>query len=166
VEAPDFCPSRDCYEVEFQPLYFDRRGPAMCSCDNTYFELYDRIHLWKNQKPFALNGTSGGSSEVHLSVMKEAEVPLEWAWWNNVDETFDVPFLTVSNRSQDHTIAIAFDSSIWASSNVGDDRACFHLFPFFGAIPIGESRIVNGRLYYIAGSKEVAYQRFCDDFKL
>ena len=68
--------------------------------------------------------------------------------------------MLVENRPKTHVIGLKFEQAIWASSNVGDERACFHLFPYFGDIAAGDSQTIVGELFLIEGDRESAYSRF------
>ena len=46
---------------------------------------------------------------------------------------------------------------------MGDDRACFHLFPSFGRIEPGQSATVHGRFYVSRGSLAKLQKRVARD---
>ncbi|MCX6913533.1 MAG: beta-galactosidase [Verrucomicrobia bacterium] len=96
--------------------------------------------------------------------MQNGAAPVKWGWWVNSPETFDPPLIALTSRDRKKTIALAFERAIWASSNTGDDRACFHLFPWFGRIEPGKSVTVRGRLYVLKGGPNDALKRFRRDF--
>jgi beta-galactosidase len=89
---------------------------------------------------------------------------VRWGWWVNSPERFDPPLIGLASRDGKKTVALAFERAIWASSNTGDDRACFHLFPWFSRIEPGQSVTVRGRLYVLKGGAQEALKRFRKDF--
>jgi hypothetical protein len=96
--------------------------------------------------------------------MQEGAAPVRWGWWVNSPEAFEPPIIALTSRDGRKTIALAFEQAVWASSNTGDDRACFHLFPWFGRIEAGLSVSVQGRLYIQRGGPQEALKRFRKDF--
>jgi hypothetical protein len=62
--------------------------------------------------------------------------------------------IAVASRDGEWTAGLWFERAAWASSNTGDDRACFHLFPLFGRIEPGASTSVRGAFYLLRGSPE------------
>ncbi len=127
-------------------------------------EFYDRTFLWSDGQPFAVGQTEKGKEEIHLSFVRDGRPPVEWAWWNNGPETFDLPLIAVESRDGRFTAALGFEAAEWASCNGGDDRACFHLFPFFGELQPGASATVEGCFYLLHGTADDALQRFKTDF--
>lgn len=127
-------------------------------------ELYGRLHLWSGERRFTFGSTRLAATEPHLSLMREGASPIRWAWWVNGPETFDLPLVALTSRDGKSTVALAFDQAVWASSNTGDARACFHLFPWFGRIEPGRSAKVEGRFYVLKGGPEEALARFRRDF--
>jgi hypothetical protein len=96
--------------------------------------------------------------------MQNGAVPVKWGWWVNSPERFDPPLIALTSRDGKKTVALAFERAIWASSNTGDDRACFHLFPWFGRIEPGQSVTVRGQLYVLRGGPQDALMKFRKDF--
>jgi hypothetical protein len=137
---------------------------ALRNAQTNWSELYDRLHVWSGGRPFSFAETKLAASEPHLSLMQSGAVPVKWGWWVNSPETFDPPLIALTSRDRRKTVALAFERAIWASSNTGDDRACFHLFPWFGRIEPGQSVAVSGRLYVLRGGPEEALKRFRRDF--
>lgn len=129
-----------------------------------YLELNQRVFLWSNGKRFALSETERGKDEVHLAFVQQGMAPIEWAWWKNGKETFDVPLIAVVSKDGRFTAALGFRDGVWASTNTGDDRACFHLFPHFGTLKPGQSATVDGRFYLLPGGPDVALAQFRRDF--
>ena len=165
TEAPLFRPRKDPRSPADKPVtFYDRREAERMSCEETYFALYDRIKVWRDGKPIRFSETQEGHSEVHLALMKQGEVPINWAWWNNTPECFDEPIIVVESNERDAYIALGFERAIWASSNVGDNRACFHLFPSFGCIKPGCSSTTAGALYLGRGTAESVRMRFLQEF--
>ena len=165
MEAPAFRPQKDPPPPADAPVtYYDRRESERLPCAETFFELYDRITVWSEGKPVRFSQTQAGRSEVHLALMKQGEAPINWAWWNNAPECFDVPIIALESNQRDACIALGFERAIWASANVGDDRACFHLFPFLGRIQPGQSSTTSGALYLERGSVESVRGRFIKEF--
>jgi hypothetical protein len=95
--------------------------------------------------------------------MRAGEAPVKWGWWVNAPETFDFPLIVARSRDGRGLVGLAFGQAIWASSNVGDNRACFHLFPSFGRIEQGGSAVVRGRFYVGRGSLEKLKTRVARD---
>lgn len=147
TEAPGFFPSS-----------------SVSNAQTNWSELYERLHVWSEDRRFTFAETKLAASEPHLSLMKNGAAPVKWGWWVNSPETFDPPLIALTSRDQRKTIALAFERAIWASSNTGDDRACFHLFPWFGRIEPGQSVTVRGRLYVLRGGPQEAIKRFRKDF--
>jgi hypothetical protein len=96
---------------------------------------------------------------VHLALLPQGEAPIEWAWWINSTNTFDEPLIALASRDGQWTAGLWFERAAWASSNAGDDRACFHLFPFFGRIEPGTSATVRGAFHLLRASPEELRQR-------
>jgi hypothetical protein len=96
--------------------------------------------------------------------MREGRTPIEWEWWINGPETFDHPFIAVQSKDGKFTTALGFEAADWASINAGDERACFHLFPFFGDLEAGESSTVEGCFYLMPGTPDDVMRRFREDF--
>jgi len=138
--------------------------PNVSNTQTNWTELYDRLYVWSGKRPFSFAETKLAASELHLSLMQHGAVPVKWGWWVNSPETFDPPLIALTSRDRKKTIALAFEQANWASSNTGDDRACFHLFPWFGRIEPGQSVTVRGRLYVLRGGPQEAMKRFRKDF--
>lgn len=149
TKAPSFFPDRKVIPAS-QP------GGAATT---NYMELYDRLFLWQGGQPFAFASSPLAEAQLHLSFMRAGEPPVKWGWWVNTPKTFDLPLVAARSRDGKSLVALSFDRAIWASSNVGDDRACFHLFPSFGRIEIGGKSTVRGRLYVMKGSLEKLKKR-------
>jgi len=165
TEAPSFRPEKDPRSFNDAPVtFYDRREPERLPCEETYFALYHRIKVWRDETAIRFSETENGRSEVHLAVMKQGEPPINWAWWNNTPEYFDDPIIVVESNAGDAFIALGFERAIWASSNVGDNRACFHLFPSFGRIEAGHSSTTSGALYLGRGTAEEVRVRFLEEF--
>lgn len=145
TEAPGFCP------------------PPPAGKTN-WMELYQRLRVWSDGQPRRFSETSLGRSEVHLALLRRGAAPVQWGWWVNGPETFDRPLIALTSRDGSATVALAFEQAVWATSNVGDNRACFHLFPWFGRIEPGRSVTVPGRFYVLAGGPQVAFDRAQKDF--
>ncbi len=151
-----------CLPTTEAPAFFPL--PTVRNGQTDWSELYQRLHVWSGGRGFTFAETSLAGTEVHLSLMRVGATPVRWAWWVNGPETFDLPLVALSSRDGRTTVALAFEEAVWTSANVGDDRACFHLFLWFGRIAPGQSVRVPGRLYVLAGSPEQARQRFARDF--
>lgn len=142
TEAPSFFPA----PTVVRPAGAEGAG-------TTHFGgLYDRLFLWRGGEPFAFASVPLAARERHLAFLRTGEPPVNWAWWVNAPETFDFPLIAARSRDGRSVIGLAFERALWASSNVGDNRACFHLFPSFGRIASGERVKVRGRLYVLRGS--------------
>lgn len=126
--------------------------------------LYERLFVWSDGHPLPFSETSLAASELHLSLCRKGGPETSWGWWVNGPEAFDLPLIVLASRDRQRTVALAFEQACWASSNVGDDRACFHLFPWFGRIEPGKSVTVRGRLTVSRGGPEAALKRFRHDF--
>ncbi len=129
-----------------------------------YTDLYRRVFLWSNGRPFPMSENEYGDREAHLAFMKKGETPVQWAWWKNSKKTFDIPLIAVTSKDGQYVIAYCFEKALWASCNTGDERACVHLFPYFGQLRPGESSTVKGRLYILRGSLESVFKRYMRDF--
>lgn len=165
TEAPSFRPKKDLRSPDVAPVtYYDRREAQPIPCEETYFTLYDRIKVWRDGTVIRFSETEKGRSEVHLALMKKGEPPINWAWWNNTPDCFDDPLIVVENHTGDACIALGFERAIWASSNVGDNRACFHLFPSFGRIDVEQASTVSGALYLGRTTAEEVRLRFLQEF--
>lgn len=138
--------------------------PSMRDGEKNWAELYERLYLWSGRRRFSFAESRLAGSESHLAFMAKGAAPVHWAWWVNGLETFDLPLIALTSRDRRHTVALAFNQAIWASANVGDERACFHLFPWFGRIEPGKSVTVQGKLYILDGSPKAAFKRFRKDF--
>jgi hypothetical protein len=138
--------------------------PTVRNGQTNWSELYQRLYLWSEGRRFTLGETKLASTELHLSVMQKGAAPTHWAWWVNSPETFDMPLIALRSRDGRTTVALAFEQAVWASSNTGDDRACFHLFPWFGRMEPGQRVTVHGRLYVLRGGPQEAFRRFKKDF--
>jgi hypothetical protein len=126
--------------------------------------MWERLWLWGKNGPFAFASSNLAKEEKHLAFPKRNEDPVEWGWWKNAAETFELPLIALESKDGRHTLALGFERAVWASSNGGDPRACFHLFPIFGKVAAGESATVRGRLYLVRGDHEAARKRFLEDF--
>lgn len=165
TEAPSFRPEKDARSFDDAPVtFYDRRERRRLPCAETYFALYDRIKVWRDETAMRFSETAKGRSEVHLAIMKQGEPPINWAWWNNTPEYFDDPIIVVESKAGDAVVALGFERAIWASANVGDNRACFHLFPSFGRIEVGQSSTTSGALYLGRGTTEEVRARFLEEF--
>jgi hypothetical protein len=161
ANALDAVQLHTCIPTTEAPVFFP---PATVRDGQTnWAELYDRLHVWSGGRQFSFAETKLAASEPHLSLMQKGAAPVKWAWWVNGPETFDLPLIALTSRDGRKTVAMAFEQAIWASSNTGDDRACFHLFPWFGRIEPGQSVTVRGRLYVLAGGPQEALKRFRKD---
>ena len=129
-----------------------------------YMGFYDRTFLWSGERRFSVGQTQKGKEEIHLSFTRGDQPPVEWGWWVNGPESFDVPLIAVQSKDGAFTTALGFEAAEWASCNGGDDRACFHLFPLFGDLQPGESREVRGCFYLMPGTPEDALNLFRTDF--
>ncbi len=144
--------------------FYDRRESERVPCADTFFTLYDRIQVWRDGNPIRLSETQEGQTEVHLALMKQGEAPIQWGWWNTTPEYFDDPIIVVESNAGDACIALGFERAMWASANVGDHRACFHLFPSFGRIEAGQSSTTSGALYLGRGTAADVRGRFLEEF--
>lgn len=151
-----------CIPTTEAPSFFP--PPTVQAGKTNWMELYKRLRVWSGGQPLRFSDTMLGRSEVHLALMRSGAVPVKWGWWVNGPETFDRPVIALTSRDGGATIALAFEQAVWASSNVGDDRACFHLFPWFGHIEPGRSVTVHGRLYVLEGGPQGAFDRAQKDF--
>ncbi len=138
--------------------------PRVVNAQTNWTELYQRLHYWSKGWRFTFAQTRLAPTELHLSLMRAGATPVRWGWWVNSPETFDLPLIALTSRDGHITVALAFESAVWASANTGDDRACFHLFPWFGRIEPGESVTVRGRLYVLRGGPQDALHCFRRDF--
>jgi len=127
-----------------------------------YAELYDRLWLWSGAQAFPFRRSALAADQPHLAFTRAGVPRVEWGWWTNATETFDAPLIAATSHDGQHVLALTFEQAIWASSNVGDDRACFHLFPHFGRIEPGGSRTVRGRFLILAGDADAARRRLTD----
>ena len=162
TNALDAVQLHTCIPTTDAPAFFP--PPTVRNAQTNWSELYDRLHVWSGERRFRFAETKLATSESHLSLMQNGAVPVKWGWWVNSPETFDPPLIALTSRDRKKTIALAFERAIWASSNTGDDRACFHLFPWFGRIEPGQSVTVRGRLYVLRGGPQEAIKRFRKDF--
>jgi hypothetical protein len=151
-----------CIPTTEAPGFFPPRNPA--GGPAPWSELYQRLHVWSADRRFTLSQTRLAPTEPHLALMQRGAPPVQWAWWVNTPETFDPPLIALSSRDHTRTLALAFQKAVWASSNTGDDRACFHLFPWFGHIAPGSESTVTGRLYILPGGPNLALGRYRADF--
>ena len=138
--------------------------PTIRNAQTNWSGLYERLHVWSGDRRVTFADTKLAASEPHLSLMRKGAPPVRWGWWVNSRETFDLPLIALASRDGQRTVALAFEQAVWASSNTGDDRACFHLFPWFGRIEPGQSVTVRGRLYVLRGGPQNALKRFQKDF--
>lgn len=151
-----------CVTTTEAPGFFP--APRPVDGQTRWAELYDRLYLWSGGRAFTFAESRLAKHEAHLSLMRQGATPIDWAWWVNGPETFDLPLIALTHREGGLTVALAFEQAVWASANVGDDRACFHLFPWFGSIEPGRSATVHGRLDVLVGGPQMAWQRFKEDF--
>jgi hypothetical protein len=156
TEAPSFFPP-----LQEHPGADHDGKPAKFAA---YLDLNERVFLWSKGKRFAFSETERGKDEVHLAFTRQGMPPIEWAWWKNGKETFDVPLIAVASKDGQFTAALGFRDGVWASCNTGDDRACFHLFPHFGTLKPGESATVEGRFYLLPGGPDAALTQFRKGF--
>jgi hypothetical protein len=149
-----------CVTTTEAPRFFPRLTPRLesqlpaNSQDLDYTELFTRLFLWKSGRPFSLDNTEHQRRQVHLSLLPPGEAPIQWAWWINSTNTFDEPLIALASSDGQWTTGLWFERAAWASSNAGDDRACFHLFPLFGRIEPGGSAAVRGAFHLQRGSPE------------
>jgi len=122
--------------------------------DKDYTELLTRLFVWSGGQPLRLDRTEHARRQVHLSLLPKGGTPIEWAWWVNSPNTFDEPLIAVASHDGLWTAGLWFERAAWASSNTGDDRACFHLFPLFGRIEPGASVSIRGAFIFLRGSPE------------
>lgn len=143
-----------CIPTTDAPGYFPE--PTVVGGTLGWSELYRRLHVWSGGRRFDFAQTKSGVREPHLSLIRTGGPRTEWGWWRNTDETFDVPVVALSSKDGRSTVSLSFEQSIWASSNTGDNRACFHLFPYFGDIRPGYPSTVRGRLAILPGGPDDA----------
>ncbi len=158
TEAPSFFPS----PAEHAGVNADGKQAKIAA----YLSLNERVFLWSKGKRFAFSETASGKHEIHLAFTREGVPPINWGWWINGEQTFDVPLIAVASKDGQFTAALGFQDGIRATSNTGDDRACFHLFPHFGTLKPGESATVEGRFYILKGGPDAALTQFQKDFPL
>jgi hypothetical protein len=151
-----------CIPTTEAPGFFPE--PTVRNGEKIWAELYERLFLWSDGRRFSFAEARLADSESHLAFVYRTAAPVHWGWWVNGSETFNLPLIALTSRDRRHTVALAFNQAIWASSNVGDERACFHLFPWFGRIEPGKSVTVEGRLYILEGGPQAAFDRFQKDF--
>ncbi len=162
TNALDAVQLHTCIPTTDAPAFFP--PPTVRNAQTNWSELYDRLHVWSGERRFRFAETKLATSESHLSLMQNGAVPVKWGWWVNSPETFDPPLIALTSRDRKKTIALAFERAIWASSNTGDDRTCFHLFPWFGRIEPGKSLTVRGRLYVLRSDASEVLRRFRKDY--
>jgi len=154
-----------CVTTTEAPRFFPRLTPRLesqlppNSPDQDYTEIFTRLFLWKSGERFTLDHTEHRRQRVHLSLMPQSQAPIQWAWWINSTNTFDEPLIALASRDGEWTAGLWFERTAWASSNAGDNRACFHLFPLFGRIEPGASVTVRGAFCLLRGSPEELHQR-------
>lgn len=147
-----------CIPTTDAPGYFP--APTVAGGAVGWSELYERLHVWSSGKRFTFAQTRPGRREPHLSLPASSGPRTEWGWWRNAAETFDMPLIVLSSRDCRSTVSMGFERSVWASSNTGDDRACFHLFPYFGRLDPGNSVTVRGRVAILRGGPDAALAHF------
>jgi hypothetical protein len=158
TEAPSFFPPAAEREGK------DRHGKPVKL--KVYLGLYDRTFFWSQGKQIAFSQTELGKNELHLAFTRQGTPPVKWAWWVNGPETFDVPLIAVASKDGRFTAGLGFQDGLWATVNASDDRACFHLFPHFGALKPGQSATVEGRFYLLKGTPNDVLAQFRSDFSL
>jgi hypothetical protein len=122
--------------------------------DSDYTELLTRLFVWSGGRSLRLDRTEHARRQVHLSLLPKGGPPIEWAWWINSTNTFDEPLIALASQDGQWTAGLWFERAAWASSNTGDDRACFHLFPLFGRIERGASATVHGAFWLLRRGPE------------
>ncbi len=147
-----------CIPTTDAPGYFP--DPTVVGGAVGWSELYERLNAWSSGKRFTFAQTRPGRREPHLSLPASSGPRTEWGWWRNAPETFDTPLIVLSSRDGRSTVSMGFERSIWASSNTGDDRACFHLFPYFGRVDPGNPVTVRGRVSILRGGPDAALAHF------
>lgn len=152
-----------CIPTTDAPGYFP--DPTVVDATVGWSELYERLHVWSAGKRFTFAQTRRGIHEPHLSLIRAGGPRTEWGWWRNTTETFDTPLVVLAAKDGKSTVSMGFERSIWASSNTGDNRACFHLFPYFGRIEPGKVSTVRGRVALLAGGPDRAYADFLRRFQ-
>ena len=129
-----------------------------------YSELFARLSLWSGGERFTFAKSALAPTEKHLAFMKQGETPVDFAWFVNAEHTFDLPVLAVASKDGRQVAGFALDSTVQASSNVGDGRACIHLVPFFRALAPGTSAKATGRFYWMQGGPDDLLARYRRDF--
>jgi len=162
TRAMDDVQLHPCIPTTEAPGFFPE--PTLQNGEKIWAELYERLSLWSDGRRFSFAEAKLAGSEPHLAFMFKGTAPIQWAWWVNGTETFNLPLIALTSRDGSYTVALAFEKAIWASSNVGDERACFHLFPWFGRIEPGKSVTVRGKFYILDGGPKAAYDQFQKDF--
>lgn len=152
THAPGFFPG----DTPVPPDALDR------SADRT--ELYTRAYYWRDGRARKFAATTLGRGEIHLALNHSQGRPVEWGWWRNTPETFDLPLVALESKAADRVAALGFERAAWASCNGGDNRACFHLFPEFGDLAPGQSGTVRGAFYLLPGGADHARAAFLADF--
>ncbi len=157
-----------CLRTEDAPLFHPGSGAEVLGGaegrkarvgKNDWSELYQRICLWNDDKPFYFSDSKLAKSEKHLAFLRQGATPIDWNWWVNDSLAFDEPVLALFSKDKQRVLVMAFERSDWASSNVGDGRACVHLFPSLGRIKPGESAAVRGRIHVALGDAQAAKQQ-------
>ncbi len=141
-----------------------RPDPTGQGADRTWSELYHRLYVCSEGRRLPFGAARLSRGEQHLALCRRGGPTTHWGWWVNGSETFDLPIVALTSRDRSHTVALAFEQAAWASANVGDDRACFHLFPWFGRIEPGAAVTVRGHLYVLEGGPDAAFERFERDY--
>lgn len=151
-EAPSFRPDPDVYSsTDRLPTWRSRITGNRTRVEASYFEMYQRLFLWKGEESFSFAKSHLAKEEVHLAFCADNFEAPEWAWWQNATERFTKPFIALESRDQRHALLHSFDDARWASANVGEKKACFHLFPYFGDLSPGETKTVKGALFLAQG---------------
>jgi hypothetical protein len=158
-----------CITTTATPSFFpSASAPTANPAENglpAYAELYHRLFLWNESSPFSFASVPEAREQEHLAFMLENEPPVQWAWWVNAEKTFDFPLIAAQSHDGKTVIAVCFEKAIWASSNVGDDRACFHLFPFFERIEPGQKAQIQGKLYILQTDLESLFEQAKKDLQ-
>ena len=129
-----------CLMTTYAPHFIGKRKGS-----SDYREMGKRVMLDnKGRKSLASFG-----SDKHQAVVGDGARVTKWAWWKNASRRFRKGVTELWARDSKLHLVWDGDKTTWISSNMGDNRSCWHRFAWIGSLKKGESRTVSMKMWIV-----------------